>query len=594
MKKFDKQIPKRNKEENIKTFKRLYDLLNKYRVFLFGAILLTVLSNLATLFAPKLIEICIDKIETTLPKVDILNVISIALFMIIFYFIAYLLSIALSSIMIKLGQNIGYDLRKTAFSKFDRLPVSYFDTHQTGDVISRFTYDVDMVSSSIGQTYTSFATSMITLVGSFAMMITQNPILMLSFVITVPASIIFSISIGKKTRIYNREKSKKTGELNGFVEDKVSGYKTVKVYLQQNNIIKQFLKKNEAWGIAHYNSEAKARGVLVSGVQFITQTGTILIYIHSAFLLRHGQITLAQIASFILYAKMFTEIVNELSYLLADLQISLATADRVFDLIDEAEEKYNEEKSVHIDEIEGNISIKNVNFRYDSHREILKDINIEAKPNNIIAIVGHTGAGKTTLINLLMRFYSVSDGGIYFDGVNVENLSKKSLRKACAMVLQDTWLFSGTIFENIAYGKEGTTLEEVIEVSKAISLHEYIVSMPKGYDTVITEDSVNISQGQKQLITIARAMLLDAKILILDEATSNVDTLTEIKVQDSMKKLMKDKTTFVIAHRLSTIKNADKILLFEDGKIIESGDHYELMKLNKKYTKLYNSQFEVC
>ena len=593
MKKFGEPAPKRNKAENVKTLKRLYAYLSGYKLFLFTAIVLTILSNLSTLAAPKLIEFCIDKIETTLPNVDMTSILSIAGFMVVFYILTYLLSISLSFVMLKLGQSLGFDLRKAAFKKFDRLPVSYFDTHQTGDTISRFTYDVDMISSSIGQTYVSFATSIITLVGSFVMMMTQNVSLMASFILTVPASIIFASYMGTKTRVYNKEKSKKTGALNGFVEDKISGHKTVKVYSQEKNIIRAFSKKNKAWGESHYNSEARGRGILVSGTQFITQIATVMIYLHSAFLLYKGQITLAEIASFVLCSKMFTEIVNELSNLIADLQTSLATADRVFDLIDEPEEKLDDDSSVECNELTGSVVFKDVTFRYDKHRTILNNINITAKPNTITAIVGHTGAGKTTLINLLMRFYHVNDGGIYFDGINIEDVKAKNLRKSCAMVLQDTWLFNGTIFENIAYGKENATLDDIIKVAKAVSIHDFVMSLPKRYDTLITEDSVNISQGQKQLITIARAMLLDAKILILDEATSNVDTLTELNVQNSMKELMKNKTTFVIAHRLSTIKNADIILLFENGEILEQGTHSELMKLSKNYTKLYNSQFEI-
>ena len=594
MKNLEKPVLKRDKKQNIRTLKRLYHYVKTYRLFLLTAIVLTVLSNLSTLAAPKLVERCIQRIESTLPKIDLGGVLEIGIFMILFYLGTYVLSIFLSRTMLKLGQHLGYDLRKAAFAKFDRLPVSYFDTHQTGDTISRFTYDVDMISSSIGQTYVSFATSMITLVGSFLMMISQNIGLMASFVITVPLSFFFASYVGTKTRVYNREKSKKTGELNGFVEDKITGHKTVKVYSQQSHILAQFYQKNEAWGDAHYAAEAKGRGILISGTQFITQIATILIYLQSAYLLYRGRITLAEIASFVLYAKMFTEIVNELSYLIADLQTSLATADRVFDLIDEPEEKEDgaDAVAVKVQDLTGQVSFRQVDFRYDSNRNILQDINIQVPPNSVVAIVGHTGAGKTTLINLLMRFYHVQQGGIYFDGMNIEDMKAKSLRKACAMVLQDTWLFHGSIFENIAYGKVDATLEDVIAVAKAVSIHDYITSLPEGYHTILTEDSVNISQGQKQLLTIARAMLLDAKILILDEATSNVDTLTEVTVQQSMMKLMRNKTTFVIAHRLSTIKNADLILLFEKGKIQERGTHQELMNLNQQYTKLYNSQFE--
>ncbi len=594
MKKLNEPVPKRNKEENVRTLKRLYAYVKGYKLILVSSIILTVLSNLANLVAPKLVETCINRIEMTFPKVDMSSVLSVALWMTIFYIGTYFLSIALSTNMLKLGQNIGYDLRQTAFEKFDKLPVSYFDTHQTGDVISRFTYDIDMISTSIGQTYVSFATSMITLIGSFAMMMTQNASLMLSFVITVPASIVFGTIMGNRTRVFNKVKSQKTGQLNGFIEDKMSGHKTIKVYSQEKNIRKQFLIRNKEWGESHYNSDAKGRGVLVSGTQFVTQTATILIYIHSAFLLRNGQITLAEIASFVLYSKMFTEIVNELSYLIADLQTSLATADRVFDLIDKPEEKNDDPSSIELKDVKGNVSIKHVDFMYNRDRKILNNISIEAMPNSTIAIVGHTGAGKTTLINLLMRFYHVNSGGISFDGHNIETLSKKSLRSACTMVLQETWLFNGSIYDNIAYGKEDTTFDEVIEVSKAVSLHDFVMTLPQKYDTIITEDSINISAGQKQLITIARAMLLDAQILILDEATSNVDSLTEIVVQNSMKKLMQNKTTFVIAHRLSTIKNADKILVFDKGEIVEHGTHDELLKLNKYYAELYKSQFDAC
>lgn len=592
--KMGNQMPmkKRSKEENIKTLSRLYVYLSKYKKVLIGAVLLTVLSNLANLVAPKLIQKCVSILEKNVSEINLTGFFGFCVLLVLFYLVTYVLSIALSKIMIRLGQNVGYDLRKSAFRKFDKLPVSYFDTHQGGDVISRFTYDIEMVSTSIGQTFVSFATSMITLVGSLTMMISLNITLMASFMITIPISIMLGFVWSKKVRVFNKQKSKKVGELNGFVEDKISGHKTVKVYSQEANIASAFDVKNEEWGKAQYAAEFKGAGVLRGGLQFVNHLATAFLYTHSCVLLLKGQITLAEVSGFILYAKMFTSIVNELSTIISDIQSSLATADRVFDFIDEKEEREDKKDAVELVSGEGKVSIKNVGFRYDSNREILKEVTFEAKPNSITAIVGHTGAGKTTLINLLMRFYHVNEGGIYFDGHNIEDLTKESLRRNCSMVLQDTWLFSGSIYENIAYGKEGATLEDVIRVAKAVSMHDYITSLPGGYDTVITEDSINISKGQIQLITIARAMLQDSKILILDEATSNVDTLTEIHVQNSIKELMKDKTSFVIAHRLSTIKNADNILVFDKGQIIESGTHEELLDKGQSYYKLYNSQFE--
>ncbi len=584
---------KRSGKENAKTLSKLYSYIKQYKLFLIGAVVLTILSNTGTLIAPKLIENCVAIIESGLANADFSTLISFCVIMIVFYIVTYFLSILLSYTMMKFGQNVGFILRKSAFKKFDRLPVSYFDTHQTGDVISRFTYDIDMVSSSVGGTFVSFATSMITLIGSFFMMFTSNMTLMASFFVTIPISLVLGGIWAKKVREYNKEKSIKTGELNGFVEDKISGHKTIKVYSQEKNILKKFFIKNNEWGKAQYKADFRGAGILRGGLQFVSQLTTTFLYIHSIFLLINGSITLAEITSFVLYAKMFTGIVNELSVIYSDLQSALATADRVFDFIEEPEEKDDDEDAVVLSNPKGDVHIKNVSFQYNEHRKILNNINIEASSNHVVAIVGHTGAGKTTLINLLMKFYHVNEGGIYFDGVNIEHLTKNSLRSACTMVLQDTWLFSGTIFENIAYGKENATLEEVIRAAKAVSLHEYISHLPNGYDTQITESTTNISSGQKQLITIARAMLLDAKILILDEATSNVDTLTEINVQNSMKELMKNKTSFVIAHRLSTIKNADTILLFDKGEIIEQGTHDELLALNKNYAKLYNSQFDM-
>lgn len=581
-------VVKRSKEENFSTILRLIDNLKEYRFALIGGLLLTILSNSFNLTAPKLIEKCVGFMELPPNEIDLYEVFSFALIMLAFYIATYLLSILLSYVMMKLGQLIGYKLRKNAFNKFEKLPVSYFDTHQTGDIISRFTYDIDMVSSSLGQNFVSFATSMITLFGSFSIMMTINLNLMASLFVTIAISLSLGAYWVKKVRGFHIEKSIKMGELNGYIEDKITGHKTIKIYGQEKNILAKLKEKNIEWAIAHYNSEFKGGNLFRNGLNFVTNSSTATLYVHSSILYLSGDITLAQISSFILYAKMFTGIVNELTFVLADLQSALAAADRVFDFLDEDEELADEITAKTLQNCTGNVDINNVSFSYNSKREILKNISFNAKENNIIAIVGHTGAGKTSLINLLMRFYDPTSGNITFDNTDINNIKRNSLRNNCAMVLQDPWLFGGTIFENIVYGKNGATLDEVITITKAISLHSHIEKLPDKYDTVITEMTVNISQGQKQLITIARAMLLDAKVLILDEATSNVDTLTEVMVQDAMKTLMRNKTSFVIAHRLSTIRNADNIIVLDKGQILEQGNHAQLLAKNGYYSTLYS------
>ncbi len=586
------EVIKRTRKQNYSTLVRLSKYLAKYKFIIIGAFALTLLSNAFSLYAPQLTEKVISMIEMPLAQINLNNVMSFGVIMAIFYVATFLLSILLSYIMLRLSQNIGRNLRKDIFVKFDKLPVSYFDTHQTGDTISKFTYDTDTVSATLGSNFISICTSIITLVGAFIMMILSNFTLMTSVFIAIPISLAIGVFWTVKVRGFHREKSKKFGELNGFVEDKVTGHKTIKIYGQLENILNKFKAKNEQWGKAHYKSEFAGGGSLRAGLMFVSNITTATIYVHGCFMLLSGSISLAEISAFILYAKMFTGVLNEITFILADLQSALAASDRVFAFLDEKEEKQDRKSDVMPVDLKGEIRFSDANFSYNKDRQILKNINISVKENEVIAIVGSTGAGKTTLINLLMRFYHLNSGGVYIDGVNIEDMNIRNARKSVAMVLQEAWLFGGTIFENIIYSKPDATKEEVIEIAKSISLHESIMSLPSGYDTVINESSVNISAGQKQLITIARVMLLDAKILLLDEAASNVDSLTELDIQNSMKKLMQNKTTFVIAHRLSTVRNADRIIVIENGEIIEIGTHDELLLSGKNYAKLYNSQFE--
>ncbi len=586
------EIHKRTRKQNYSTLVRLSKYLGKYKFAILGAFALTLLSNAFSLYAPQLTEQIISMIEIPLEEIDLSSVFSFGGVMVFFYVITFLVSIILSYVLLRLSQNIGHRLRKDTFNKFDKLPVSYFDTHQTGETISKFTYDIDIVSASLGNNFISICTSIITLIGSFVMMMISNFTLMTSVFIVIPISIAIGVFWTVKVRGLHREKSKKFGELNGFVEDKVTGHKTIKIYAQLNNILTKFKVKNDDWGKAHYKSDFVGSGSLRAGLQFVSNITTASIYVHGCFMLLSGSITLAEISAFVLYAKMFTGVLNDITFVLADIQSALAASDRVFAFLDEKEEKYDKQNISETSKINGRITFNNANFSYNKDRQILKGIDIDAKENEVIAIVGSTGAGKTTLINLLMRFYHVNSGAIYIDGVNIENINIRDMRKSVAMVLQEAWLFGGTIFENITYSKPNAKMDEVIEIAKSISLHDSIMALPNAYDTVINESSVNISAGQKQLITIARVMLLDAKILLLDEATSNVDSLTELDIQSSMKKLMKDKTTFVIAHRLSTVRNADRIIVLENGEIIEIGTHEELLTNGKNYANLYNSQFE--
>lgn len=586
-------VGKRSKQENFYTMLRLLKYLQDYKFMVIFSLVLTAITNFFSLTAPKLIEQAISFMELPAIEMDLNIIFGFSTLMLIFYICNFLVTMLKNYIIMKLGQNIGYSMRKNTFEKFDKLPVSYFDTHQTGDIISRFTYDVDMIASSMGQNIMSFIASIITLIGSISIMTTMNITLMSTFFITIPLSLVLSYIFTKQARKYHREKSIQMGEVNGYVEDKVTGHKTIKIYGQEINILNSLKEKNDIWGKAYYNSEFYGGSMLRISLMFVTNVTTAAIYVHSTILFLNNQISLSEISSFVLYSKMFTSIVNEVTFITADLQSSFAAADRIFSFLDEVEEVQDNKDAQKLDNFRGGVEFKNVSFYYNKDRAILNNISISAKPNTITAIVGHTGAGKTSLINLLMRFYDPTGGIISFDGVDISNLTRKNLRASCSMVLQDTWLFGGTIFENIVYGKDDATIEDVLEVSKAVSLHEHIIALPDGYDTKITENTVNISQGQKQLITIARAMLLNSKVIILDEATSNVDTLTELNIQNAMKKLMENKTSFVIAHRLSTVKNADKILVLEKGVIIEEGNHEELIELGGNYSKLYNSQFDV-
>ncbi|MDE7417696.1 MAG: ABC transporter ATP-binding protein/permease [Lachnospiraceae bacterium] len=573
------------------TILRLGSYMIQYKYLVLLALGLTIGSNLLALVGPMLSGYAIDAIEPGAGKVDFARVFYYAGLMVVFYVVSSILSYILAVLMIHISRKVVYQMRKDVFTHLMELPVGYFDTHQTGDIISRISYDIDTVNTSLANDLIQILTTLITVVGAFAMMIVISPKLILVFVFTVPLSVILTKLITGKTRPLFRLRSRRLGELNGFVEEMISGQKTLKAYHQEENTINKFDGKNEEAVEAYYRAEYYG-SVVGPTVNFVNNLSLALVSMFGALLFLAGQMRIGSISSFILYSRKFSGPINEAANIMSELQSALAAAERVFHMIDEPMEAADNENALGLANVAGDVLLENVSFGYTKEQTIIKKLNLHAAPVKLVAIVGPTGAGKTTLINLLMRFYDVDDGKICVDNHGIRDVTRASLRRAYAMVLQDTWLFEGTVFENIAYGKQGATLEEVTAAAKAAKIHSYIKRLPQGYDTVLTDEGTNISKGQKQLLTIARAMLLEAPMLILDEATSNVDTRTEQQIQQAMRKLMEHKTCFVIAHRLSTIQNADVILVVNHGEIVEQGTHGELMEREGFYYQMYRAQFE--
>ncbi len=573
------------------TILRLGQYLLRYRYQMLLALVLTVASNLFALVGPMLSGYAIDAIEPGLGRVDFARVFYYAALMVLFYLVSSALSYVLSVLMIRISKKVVYQMREDVFTHLMELPVGYFDTHQTGDIISRISYDIDTVNTSLANDLVQILTTLITVVGAFSMMVAISPRLVLIFVFTVPLSIFLTKLITGKTRPLFRLRSRKLGELNGFVEEMITGQKTLKAYHQEDNTIRKFDLKNEEAVEAYYRAEYYG-SVVGPTVNFINNLSLTLVSVFGALLFLAGNMRIGSISSFILYSRKFSGPINEAANIMSELQLALAAEERVFNTIDEPTETPDGESAQVLCHVRGDVRLENVSFGYTQGQRIIKNLDLYAPHGKLVAIVGPTGAGKTTLINLLMRFYDVQDGHIFVDNHEIRDVTRASLRKAYAMVLQDTWLFQGSVFENIAYGRQGATMDEVVAAAKAAKIHSYIMRLPQGYDTVLTDEGTNISKGQKQLLTIARAMLLDAPMLILDEATSNVDTRTEQQIQQAMRRLMENKTCFVIAHRLSTIQNADVILVVNHGEIVEQGTHGELMERGGFYYRLYRAQFE--
>lgn len=574
-----------------KVLLRLWGYIYSHKFMALAALALTVSSNLLALLGPWLSGRAIDAIGLEKGGVDFPSVFFFCGLMVLFYAASSGLSYLLSILMIQLSQKIIREMRQQVFDRLTLLPVKYFDQHQTGDIVSHLSYDIDTVNASLSNDLLQIAASAITVLGSLVMMIAISPMLVLVFAVTIPMSVLFTRYMTKKVRPLFHKRSVMLGELNGFVEEIISGQKTTKAYHQEATQIRRFDQKNKAAVDAYYNADYYG-AMTGPSVNFINNLSLAFISIFGAVLFLFQRISIGDLSSFVLYSRRFSGPINEMANIVSELQSACAAAERVFDLMDQPTEPADAPDAVELTQIDGDVRMEGVRFGYNPDKTIIHGLDLHAPPGGLTAIVGPTGAGKTTLINLLMRFYDPDQGRITLDGRNIQAVTRKSLRLSYAMVLQDTWLFTGTIFENLAYGKKDARREDVEAAAKAARIHRYIMALPQGYDTILDENGINISQGQKQLLTIARAMLLDAKMLILDEATSNVDTRTEQQIQAAMRTLMKDKTCFVIAHRLSTIQNANNILVVRDGDIVEQGTHQELMEKGGFYAGLYNSQFQ--
>ena len=572
------------------TIRRLIGYLKESQFLLLLACVTTIVANVLALYGPKLTGVAIDAIGGP-GQVNFDKVLYYCVLMILFYVISSVLTYILQIILLQVSKKITHRMRRQVFEHLLELPVSYFDRNQTGDIVSKISYDIDTINTSLSSDILQLVTGVITVVGSLLMMLSIAPILVLVFVITVPITLVFARYRMIKVKPLFRRRSRKLGELNGFTEEMLSGNKTIKAYGQEDTIITKYDSRNEDASQAYYTADYEG-SIMGPSVNFVNNLSLSLISMFGAILFLLGKITIGNISSFVMYSRKFSGPINETANIITELQTAAAAAERVFRLLDEPSEIPDAPDAKVLIDTKGMVDIDHVKFGYTPEKEIIHDLRLHADPGQLVAIVGPTGAGKTTIFNLLMRFYDVNEGVISVDGYPIRNLTRDSLRKAFTMVLQDTWLFQGTIEENVAYAREDATLEEVIAVCKKAHIHDFVETLPQGYQTVLTDDGVNISKGQKQLLTIARAMLSNARMLILDEATSNVDSRTEMAIQDAMLELMKGRTCFVIAHRLSTIKNADVILVLKDGDIIESGTHDELLQARGFYAKLFNSQFE--
>ena len=570
--------------------RRIVRYLMAYRYLVLFFLVCAFLSNIGNLMGPRFAGKAIGAAAAGAGKVDFAAVGHYALLMLIAYAGSNVMNFLVNFGMMRVGRRVAQNMRRDVFDKLMKLPVGYFDRNQAGDIISRVSYDIDVVSTSLSSDVIQILTSTVTVAGSFAMMCIISPPLVLCMLFTIPASILFTRHMSKLTRPRYARRSAAYGEMNGFAEEMFTGQKTVLAYAHEDAVCEQFSAINR--NAAEAYRDADGLGMTMGPtIGMINNFGLAAIGMGGSALYLLNIVGLEQISSFILYSRKFSGPINEISNIVNEIFSALAAAERVFQLLDQPEEIADLYGADTLADCKGHVQVEDVDFGYLPGKTVLRNLNLEAKPGETIAIVGPTGAGKTTIINLLMRFYDPERGAVLVDERDIREYTRESLRRSYAMVLQDTWLFRGTIYDNIAYGKENATMDEVVAAAKAARIHNYIMRLPEGYNTVISEDGGNISKGQKQLLTIARAMLYNTNMLILDEATSNVDTATERQVQKAIRSLMKGRTCFVIAHRLSTIQNADRILVIDHGDVVEQGTHESLMARKGFYYKLYASQF---
>ncbi|MEW8956937.1 ABC transporter ATP-binding protein [Clostridium sp.] len=573
------------------TLKRLWTYFHKERKPLSMVFVCVIIYSLVALLVPYIIGKAVDAMSMGRGEVNFsyLNITIIAL--VSAYIINGMLTIIQGLIMAKISQSIVKNIRETLFSKLQKLPIAFFDLNSHGDIMSRLTNDIDNVSSVIAQSTTQLMSGAITVVGSILMMIVLSIPLTLGTLIIVPLVFLLTRSITKKTRVIFKEQQVSLGHLNGHIEESISGINIVKAFNYEEKIIKDFEKINKDLHNAGVKAQIRS-GFLMPMMNVINNIGFTMVALIGGILATKDLITIGVIASFLSYSRQFARPLNELANIFNSLQSAVSGAERVFNILDEEEEILDKKEAEDLISPKGEVEFSNVTFGYGKDSIVLKNISFYSKPGSSTAIVGPTGSGKTTIVNLLTRFYEVNQGEILIDGKNIENYTRDSLRKTFGIVLQETYLFSGTIKENIKYGALDATDEEVYRAAKMANAHRFITHLKNGYETVLTESGSNLSQGQRQLIAIARAILSDPSILILDEATSSVDSRTELQIQDAMLKLMEGRTTFIIAHRLSTIRNADNIMLIDKGIIKENGSHEELIRKRGEYYNMYFSQFK--
>lgn len=580
------------KPKNLKgTLRRLWAYMEHEKKFLLIVFGIVLIEAIIALIVPYLIGRAIDSMTSLNGKVNfkILKVIITGL--IVAYTTNAFIIFFQGFTMAGVSQRIIKSLRNALFEKMQKLPVSFFDTRSHGEIMSRLTNDIDNVSTTISQSTTQLMNGVLTITGSFIMMLILSPMLTLATLITVPMVFLLTKTISKKTKIFFKRQQKALGDLNGHIEENISGFNVVKAFNQEEKVIANFEKINGE--LCEVGIKAQIwSGLLMPIMNVINNIGFTMVAAIGGVLAVNDMITVGVIASFISYSRQFTRPLNDLANIFNTLQSAIAGAERVFEMIDESEEVEDSENATNLENIKGKVVFENVSFGYREDVKIFKDISFEVKEGDTIALVGPTGAGKTTIVNLISRFYDVSSGKILIDGKDVKEYTRDSLRKAFGIVLQDTYLFSGTIKDNIKYGNLEVADEAVIEAAKMANAHSFIKRLPKGYDTMLTESGGNLSQGQRQLLAIARAILADPPILILDEATSSVDTRTELQIQDGMIKLMNGRTSFIIAHRLSTIKDANIIMVIENGTIVEKGSHEELINNKGLYHNMYFNQFK--